>query len=320
MAPIDPRNLGPTLEKAATKFRANSDKRMARRNTIDSPTETLFHYTSQAAFESIISTEEFWFTSIYHMDDTEELTFGFDVCSTMLNSLFASVIASERIGRLLQLFIEPLIETGFREEIKSIVEFYSASFGARDDSEQWARYGDKENGVAIGLSPKFFIPLAIENPKPEERIYFGKVIYGEIKSKAQHSRVIQSAVDFIKKEHRAGTITGGEVAQALFRRLMAEMYCEVLWNCVITKGDGWKHQNETRLLVLNSKKKPELQVHLNGQRPFVKIPQPTLRQHLDEVMIGSKASEAVEDRVRLFLTQNGLEKVRVSRSVSVGRQ
>jgi len=314
MAPIDPRNLGPALEKAAAKFRANSDKRMARRNAADAPKGTLFHYTTETAFESMLSTEEFWLTSIYHMDDTEELNFGFDVCSSVLRSALERSDFSGRTGQVLQLFIEPLIETSFREEIRALIEFYSFSFGIRDDPKQWKRYGDTGNGVAIGLSPEFFRPLPIENPKPEERIYVGRVAYGERNARTRHARVVHSAIDFIKREYRAGTIPGGEIAQALFGRLVAEMYCEVLWNCVTTKSDSWKQQNETRLLVLSRMKSPELPIQNTHGRPYVKIPQPILKRCLHEVMIGSKADGNSEKKVRLFLIDHGLSEVPVTRS------
>jgi hypothetical protein len=50
---------------------------MARANAKDSPTQPLFHYTTEQAFYSIIQSETFWFTSIYYMDDDAELSFGF---------------------------------------------------------------------------------------------------------------------------------------------------------------------------------------------------------------------------------------------------
>jgi hypothetical protein len=60
-----------------SKFNAASVKRMARANAKDSPTQPLFHYTTEQAFYSIIQSETFWFTSIYYMDDDAELSFGF---------------------------------------------------------------------------------------------------------------------------------------------------------------------------------------------------------------------------------------------------
>src|ERR1700730_17067364 len=119
MQPVNPRNLGPQLEKAIAKFRANSDKRIEKRTAAEFPKASLFHYTSRIAFESIIATEEFWFTSIYHMDDTEELNFGFNTCSAILKSIF------ERGDKEIQSFVTPLIEADFRQKIRTIIEFYS---------------------------------------------------------------------------------------------------------------------------------------------------------------------------------------------------
>jgi hypothetical protein len=309
MTAIGPLNLGATLEKAAAKFRSRSDKRIARRNAADSPRASLFHYTTQNAFESIVTTQEFWLTSIYHMDDTEELNFGFDVCIEALRSF------SKHTDNMLRLFLEALITSGLREDIRRIVEFYSMSFGTRDDQKQWECYGDKGKGVAFGLLPKFFVP--IEGQKPEELTFVGKVIYGERSSKARHTPGIQSAIDFTKHKYRVGDLTTQELEQAFFQRLFLEMFVEILWNCVTTKSDSWQHQNEIRLLALNHTKNPHLPVHKrpNGQL-YVKIPQPLLRLCLDEVIVGPKAENALEKKVRLFLTQQGLSDVRVTKSLA----
>ena len=308
MSTIDPRNLGTSLEEATARFRFASDRRMESGNATDLPRTPLFHYTSEKAFESIIATEQFWFSSIYHMDDKEELNFGFDVCGSVLRSFF------ERADKIVKLFIEPLISTGFREEIRSIVEFYSISFGTRNDPEQWSRYGGNSKGVAIGLTPNFFRLTAPEDPKPEEKVFVGRVAYGEKAAKARHQRVVQSVTDFIKREYRLGSIPNGETAQALFRRLTAEMYVEVLWNCVTTKSANWKRQNETRLLVLNRIKDPQLPVHSDRGRPYVKIPEPTLKQSLSEILLGPDAERDTEATVRSFLAQRGLNNVGVTRT------
>jgi hypothetical protein len=65
------------------------------------------------------------------------------------------------------------------------------------------------------------------------------------------------------------------------------MYTEILWNCVTTKDDTWKHQNETRLLLLDSQKTPRLAV-VKAERPRVELVQPRLRSSLVEVMVGPR--------------------------------
>jgi hypothetical protein len=304
---IESNTLSHQLEKAATEFGKGCALRIAEGTAANEPQESLFHYTNENAFKSIFETEQFWYTSIYHMDDTEELNFGFDVCTSLLQ------IASEDAHKVLKLFFEPLIEDGLRQEVRAAVEFYSISFGTRDDIKQWNSYGDSGGGVAFGLLPEFFHPTLNRNPKPEECIFVGKVAYGDSNSRARHSHVIQSASEIILREFRAGNLRR-ENAQAFYRRLAAEMYVEVLWNSVTTKDDDWRHQNEVRLLVLNRLAKPQLAIHNPNGRPFVKIPQPGLKSCLTEVIVGPKAHSNAEQGIQRFLTEQDLRHVRVTRS------
>src|SRR5258706_13010754 len=82
--------LSAPVAEAVGKVHDASMERMAQANTADEPTEPLFHYTTENALFSIIASETLWFTSIYHMDDTEELTFGFGVERKLLQEAIAS--------------------------------------------------------------------------------------------------------------------------------------------------------------------------------------------------------------------------------------
>jgi hypothetical protein len=164
--------LSPALEKAVRDFNASSTMRMAKANEEDEPTQPLFHYTNQAALIGIIESETFWFTSIYHMDDTEELAFGFKVHQALLAEKIAD---GDAISKL---FCEELVRDDELEKIKRVFEFYSVSFGTRDDARQWESYADKGRGVAFGLAPAFFKPLLKTAPAPEEMVFLGKVVDG----------------------------------------------------------------------------------------------------------------------------------------------
>jgi hypothetical protein len=71
-------------KKIADFFNNASIGRMAKGNERDFPTAPLFHYTTVEALFSIIKTETFWFTSVYHMDDDAELSFGFGISTRPL--------------------------------------------------------------------------------------------------------------------------------------------------------------------------------------------------------------------------------------------
>jgi hypothetical protein len=302
--------LSPQIERAVEAFHDASMKRMAQANAADEPGEPLFHYTSEKALFSIIESEKFWFTSIYHMDDKEELTFGFNMARSLLQ---AAVATGDQLTRM---FCEELVDEEDLKKIKTLFEFYSISFGLKDDPQQWASYGDSGRGVALGLAPAFFHPAPFEdpeNPKLEEHIYFGKVVYGDEAARARHSIVIDAAIDAIKQAHAAGSIRNGQDAQMFFRHISAEMTVEILWNCVTTKDSNWSHQNETRLLALNNFRSPHLPIYDADERPRVEIPQPLLKKSIAEVMVGPSADSAAEERVRRFLEAHGLAHVPVTR-------
>ena len=133
-------HLSPVIAKAVTKFHDKSMRRMATVNARDVPKSNLFHYTNEKAFRSIVDSGKFWFTSIYHMDDTEEMTFGFNVARSLLK------IRAENGDQVTRLFCEELAGEEDLKKIRTMFEFYSVSFGERDDPQQWKSYADQAAG------------------------------------------------------------------------------------------------------------------------------------------------------------------------------
>ena len=115
-------------------------------------------------------------------------------------------------------------------------------------------------------------------------------------------------------EHALGSLRHASDARIFFGCMAAEMQVEILWNCVTTKENRWRHQKETRLLALNRQRKPRLEIHNADKRPRVEINQPLLKANLAEVMVGAHADANVEDKVRAFLREHGLAEVPVSRT------
>jgi Protein of unknown function (DUF2971) len=300
------------VEMSLTSYSHASDQRMTDANAANAPKQPLFHYTNENALFKIIKSKRFWFSSIFHMDDTEELTFGFNVSRALLQGAIA------KKGGLVRDFCRGLLEDDdLRKIIRDSIAFYSVSFGLRDDIQQWKRYGDHECGVALGLAPEFFSPAPLDDPdhpKPEEQIFYSKVSYGEADARARHSTVIEAAFVLIKQVQEAGWLRTKQDAATLCNHLRASMYPEILWNCVTTKESKWSEQNEMRLLARNFLKKPHLPIVNAHKKPRVEITQPRLRKSIVEVMIGPKAAPEVFTRVRAFLASHGLAAVPVTRA------
>lgn len=303
--------LTPKVAAALDTFQSACNRRMADANAANDPVEPLFHYTDEAALFSILDSGKFWFTSIYHMDDPEELNFGFNIARTLFKE------ATERSKGLAHKFCRELGEEGELERIKEILALYSVSFGLRDVGQQWTDYANGGSGVAFGLAPEFFRPAQFEdpeNPKPEEIIFYGKVSYGHADARTRHEKVVDAALALIEHVQRRKWLSSGEEAMWFCRHLAASMYTEIIWNCVTTKDSKWCHQNEMRLLARNFLKKPQLPIVNAEVRPRVELIQPRLRQSIVEVMVGPKADDGAVERVRKGLAARGLEKVPVKRA------
>jgi hypothetical protein len=299
-------------EKLAAKFGDGSTYRMARGNAKEAPIQPLFHYTSEAAFVSIVKSQTVWFTSIYYMDDDQELSFGFGVFQELLKA------ALKREDVLVERFLKPLVEDASKdfEKIKSIFEFYSASFGQRDDAQQWMDYADKGAGVAIGLKPGFFALVNPKDPTPEGTTFLGKVVYGEESAKVRYAGVIDSAIFIVRQAFRDGLLVVPADEAEFLRHIAAQMYVEILWNSVTSKASKWSHQVETRLLALNYLPKPKLKIHNADKRPRVELPQPLLNKNIAEVMLGPKADDIAMTRVRTFLDENRMSDVSVTKAAA----
>jgi hypothetical protein len=168
--------IDPQIKKLLDAFEVACDRRMADANEANSPQEPLFHYTKEQALTSIINSQRFRFSSINHMDDLTELTFGFNV----FRSLLQEAIGAQ--SGLVRDFCRGLLEDDDLKIIQRHIAFYSVSFGLKDDPRQWKCYGDRGRGVALGLAPEFFRPTPFEDlnrSKPEGRIFCGKVAYGD---------------------------------------------------------------------------------------------------------------------------------------------
>ncbi len=302
--------LSPKAAAAVDRLQAACDLRMAEVNAAGAPKEPLFHYTNEKALFSILDSNQFWFTSIYHMDDPEELNFGFKVACDLFREA-----AKQRKG-LARRFFDTLAQGGDREKIRQLIEFYSVSFGLRDVEKQWIKYADHGRGVALGLAPEFFRPAPFEdpdNPKPEEIIFYGKVCYGPEDGRARHEKVIDGAWAVIEHVQRRRWLCSSDEAATFCHHLRATMYTEILWNAVTTKDSSWSYQNEMRILSRNFLKNPQLPI-VNPERPRIELAQPRLKQSAVEVMVGPKADAGAVERVREGLATRGLKDVPVTQA------
>src|SRR5215470_14279824 len=198
--------LNPKADAAVDRFQSACNHRMAEANAAGRPKEPLFHYTKEAALFSILDSNQFHFTSIYHMDDPEELNFGFNVARDLFQE------TAEQSTGLAQAFCRELGADGELEKIREEITLYSVSFGLRDVGQQWMEYADQGRGVALGLAKEFFQPAPFEDPehpKPEEIIYYGRVAYGREDGHARHQKAVDGALAVIEQVQRRRWLRSG---------------------------------------------------------------------------------------------------------------
>lgn len=278
-------------------------------DAMDCPTAPLFHYTSWEGFEGIMRSRSFWFTSIYQMNDATELTYGFGITRRLFKAAnIRAAMNNTPADWLVQKFCEPLIEDGNVSGITGRFDFYSASFGQRDEPHQWKEYGDDGRGIAIGLAEKFFKPEYKSQAESHEHNYLGKVIYDPAECEARHLKPIQEALDIIIREAHLESFKNGKEAAGFCRRLASELHVPLIWNSITTKERKWEPENETRLLVVIDLLKPQLAVQTRPRdsRRYVEIPLALFEPGtITEIMVGPSASSGVEERISDLLDQLG---------------
>jgi hypothetical protein len=114
------------------------------------PGRTLFHYTSASGLLGILKDGVAWASSAYHLNDTGEYRYAFDLIADLLNARikFEHGPFNERYGNLLSEL----------DGIPKGMQAYVASFSEEGDLlSQWLSYPQSPNGYAIGLSASHFI-------------------------------------------------------------------------------------------------------------------------------------------------------------------
>jgi hypothetical protein len=120
-------------------------------NVSDAPTDPLYHYTDAAGLLGIVKNQEIWFSNIFHLNDSDELSYGLGMALDILHK-----ISNDSNNRFLTGFCQ-IFERFITHKYGNIFGFYVASFSrAKDDLGQWRAYAADGKGFALGLAPRLF--------------------------------------------------------------------------------------------------------------------------------------------------------------------
>ena len=148
---MDDVSLPAHLQSALDDFRKWDDaKRMrdAARKRVIAP---LHHYSDMASLIGMLESSRLWLTSIFHLNDPSELTYGMNIAIERLDwhlqQIFSGANASSSAPLLVDIFCQRM-EHALKHNIGRAFGFYVASFSrTRDDLGQWRSYADDGRGV-----------------------------------------------------------------------------------------------------------------------------------------------------------------------------
>ncbi|WP_062231492.1 DUF2971 domain-containing protein [Fictibacillus sp. FJAT-27399] len=123
--------------------------------------QNLIHYTSLNNAQLILTSEEVWLSNIRHMNDPNELKFGFYVLIEIIKDLIKKEAAFENYAEVINKLIGVL---NFKSEQKLITgnsEIYLTCFTESVDEtiSQWSMYGDNGSGASINFNGGEMISL-----------------------------------------------------------------------------------------------------------------------------------------------------------------
>ena len=123
--------------------------------------------------------------------------------------------------------------------IKDIFEFYLFSLTRhRDDHEHWLQYGKEGKGFAIGFAPTLLQPdKDTLSDKANENLHVGRIIYGDVGTRARHRLIIERAADITSEYGHANRKLGRERLAPFIRAMADEVIAsQLIWNCLTAKN------------------------------------------------------------------------------------
>lgn len=202
-----------------------------------SPYRVLYHYTTSSAARSILSNQEFWSTAHDCTNDEAELTSA--------NSIIVEVArdcrrqnATGTAAKVLDVFLANYPDS----MISQMRTVYLSCFSiARDDENQWQKYGDNGRGVCLGIR-------VLEEPGPKNANVVSAML----------------EVDYSEASLRAWLVETFENICAVLARVppsssnceegLSALYRTAAYASMRAKREDWKSEQEVRLITMSRHK------------------------------------------------------------------
>ncbi|MDR7328738.1 DUF2971 domain-containing protein [Corynebacterium guangdongense] len=266
--------------------------------------DTVWHYTRYSAFQSILTSQRLWATSVFKMEDKTEIHYGASLVKEALSELDATgeLPKSKSLWFRNTKFVTSHIDNTF-----------ALSTSPRVDSDhQWKNYADRGQGVAFSLSTR----SRLHDASPENGVRFHRsgpmapgwypIEYGWRNQVNMVKRAILDGPSFAAQ--------GGKSARAI------NILLPLRTTLALLKHPYYSSEEEVRFLYSMDPSVADVLKRSDTGAPFVPLvsvknefpwsPQPLA---ISEVRLGEDFRGS-KDEVRALLKKAGLDNCTISRA------
>lgn len=298
--------------------------------------EKVWHYTTLAGFQGIVSSGTVWATEAHFTTDPTEFIHAHEIALDVLNSIKPHD-SHQQFAKTSGLdIVNSLFTKGALSQRQT--EVYVASFSATADLQtQWKTYADQSKGVSIAFD--------LRPVRPPQRLNFGITLAPCIYRKEHKENLLNSAlanfIELITELHRRtqslhdiaddirtwniiDRIAGASSSKEFFkhtqeqkmdaqmREAMTRITFDLLRLAAHCKSPDYSQEEEWRLALPRSTNKPltNIEVQYRGQNndiPYLAsgLFQVNNRLPITEIMLGPLCSDL--DQVKHTLNQFGYQ-------------
>jgi hypothetical protein len=234
----------------------------------------LAHYSSVSVLESILRTNEIWFSHPLLINDPQEVTFGLNAAAQLL---FTSERIKSACGSLQR--FEILRNTFLAWFNRFANEHLPSTFvlcfceHARDDNDgllsMWRGYGDQGRGVAVVLDTGQVVS------REESFLIVAKMYYGSEDERRNWIQMLLGRCADILQDNAIPDDKLVVCSFFIFQRLKQF--------AIFTKHRGFREENEWRVVYMRDTAESELLNHMIGYSNGQRGPEPKLKFKLETI-------------------------------------
>lgn len=257
------------------------------------PPDVLYHYTMWQGAEGILTGQHFRATAHDCTNDPAELATAADVIVGVARELRRD--STGLAGSVLDLFLESYSHL----QLGGIMKVYLVCFSAaRDDPQQWRRYGDSGRGVCLGIR-------VLDEPGPRNRESGSALVRVDYSEASWHDSVKSGFTQVLSLLGRA------ESTRANFELALNALLRIAAFASIAAKQPQWAPEQEFRYVTILHKDStiaPKIR-DTNGKAiPYLEtvVRADGKRIALAEIIIGANQDpEAAALRLRAVLAEAG---------------